>query len=450
MASEKIQGAIQPVAKNHGGAHVAHHKNLSGAPVERMATPAQVVLPMSMHIGAPCTPTVKVGDEVKVGQVIGDSDAFVSAPIHASVSGKVTAVKPVKVANGTMVNAVTIKSDGEMTLFEGLEPPVINSKQDFLKAVRASGLVGLGGAGFPAHVKLAFKEDAGVDTLIINAAECEPYITVDHRECLDHAEDILYGVYRVKETFGFQKAFIAIEKNKPDAFVALLKAQKENPNWDDSVKLVVLPDSYPQGAEKVMIQSVTGRQVPPGKLPSDVGCVVMNVQSVSFLGRYLKTGKPLVSRSLTVDGSAITEPKNLRVPIGTSVADILDYCGGFKEEPYKIISGGPMMGMALADYNVPLVKNNNAVLAFAKGTLSVKPFRACIRCGRCVDACPMNLEPTVIERQAHLKNVDGLTKANAMTCMECGSCAFACPSGRPLVQYMRLGKTIIREAGAKK
>ena len=451
MATEKIEGAIQPVAKGHGGAAVAHHKNTCGLPVERMATPARVVIPMSMHIGAPCTPTVKVGDEVKVGQVIGDTDAFVSAPIHASISGKVTAVKPVKIANGNMVNAVTIESDGEMALYEGIQPPVIENKQDFLKAVRASGLVGLGGAGFPTHVKLAFKEDAGVDTLIINAAECEPYITVDHRECLDHANDILYGVYKVKETFGFKNAYIAIEKNKPDAFTSLLKAQKENPDWDENaVKLVVLPSTYPQGAEKVMINSVTGRQVPPGKLPADVGCVVMNVQSISFLGRYLQTGKPLVSRSLTVDGSAIANPKNLRVPIGTEMNVIIDYCGGYKEEPYKVISGGMMMGFALADTNVPLVKNNNAILAHAKGALPVKQTRACIRCGRCVDACPMNLEPTNIERKAHLKDLDGLTQANVMTCMECGSCAWACPSGRPLVQYMRLGKSIIREAGAKK
>ncbi len=449
MASEKIEGVLSPVANGHGGVRVSHNKNTSALEIVRIPTPERVILPMQQHIGAPCEPTVKVGDEVKVGQVIGDSDAFVSAPIHASVSGKVTAVGPVKLANGNMVPAVTIESDGLMTLDENIKAPEINSREDFLKAVRASGLVGLGGAGFPTHVKLGFKEDSGVDTLIINAAECEPFITVDHRECIDNSWDVLSGVYTIKEILGFKNVFIAIEDNKSDAFKALMKVAADDADFDDSVKLVVLKSRYPQGAEKVLIQSVTGRCVPPGKLPSDVGVVVMNVASVSFLGRYLKTGKPLVSRSLTVDGSAIAEPKNIRVPIGTEISKIIEFCGGFKAEPYKVISGGPMMGMALSDIDVPLLKNNNAVLAFAADSIRVKPTRACIRCGRCVDACPMNLMPTKIETRAHLKDAEGLVAANAMTCMECGSCAYACPSGRPLVQYMRLAKAVIREAGAK-
>lgn len=449
MASEKIEGVLSPVANGHGGVRVSHNKNTSALEIVRIPTPERVILPMQQHIGAPCEPTVKVGDEVKVGQVIGDTDAFVSAPIHASVSGKVTAVGPVKLANGNMVPAVTIESDGLMTLDENIKAPVINSREDFLKAVRASGLVGLGGAGFPTHVKLGFKEDSGVDTLIINAAECEPFITVDHRECIDNSWDVLSGVYTIKEILGFKNVYIAIEDNKSDAFKALMKVAADDADFDDSVKLVVLKSRYPQGAEKVLIQSVTGRCVPPGKLPSDVGVVVMNVASVSFLGRYLKTGKPLVSRSLTVDGSAIAEPKNIRVPIGTEISKIIEFCGGFKAEPYKVISGGPMMGMALSDIDVPLLKNNNAVLAFAADTVRVKTTRACIRCGRCVDACPMNLMPTKIETRAHLKDAEGLTAANAMTCMECGSCAYACPSGRPLVQYMRLAKAVIREAGAK-
>ena len=450
MASVIAKGVLKPVAKSHGGVQAAHHKNTCGLPVERMPAPATVSLPMSMHIGAPCTPTVQVGDEVKVGQVIGDSEAFVSAPVHATVSGKVTAIKPVRIANGNMVNAVIIESDGSMTVSEDIKAPVINSKEDFIKAVRASGLVGLGGAGFPTSVKLNVKPDSNVDTLIINAAECEPYITVDHRECLDHAEDILNGVHNVRKWLGFKNTFIGIEDNKSNAFQSLLKAMAENPELAEGIQLMELKSRYPQGAEKILIQSATGRRVPPGKLPSDVGCVVMNVQSVSFLGRYLKTGKPLVSRSLTVDGTAIADPKNLRVPIGTSMKDIIEYCGGFKADPYKVISGGPMMGFALEDYDVPLVKNNNAILAFAKDYIKVKPTRACIRCGRCVEACPMCLEPTKLERKAHLKDVEGLQKAGIMTCMECGSCAFACPSGRPLVQYMRLGKSIVREAGAKK
>ena len=450
MASLNIAGVLKPAAKGHGGAHVAHHKNTSAMPVERMPVPASVTIPLSQHIGAPNEAQVKVGDEVKVGQVIGSTDAFVSAPVHATISGTVKAIKPVRIVNGNMVNAVVIESDGEMALSEEVKPPVIETKQDFLNAVRASGLVGLGGAGFPTHVKLAFKEDAGVDTLIINAAECEPYSTGDHREMLDHPQDILSGIKEVVKWLGFKNAYIGIEDNKADAFKMLLKTMEENEEFKDVAQLICLPSTYPQGAEKVLIYSATGRQVPPGKLPSDVGCVVMNVQSVSFLGRYLKTGKPLVSRSLTVDGSAIAEPKNLRAPLGTMYSDIIEYCGGFKEDPYKIMAGGPMMGIATIDAEVPLLKNNNAITCLAKDYVKVKPTRACIRCGRCVDACPMCLEPTLIEKKAHLGDVDGLTKASVMTCMECGSCAFACPSGRPLVQYMRLGKAIIREAGRKK
>jgi len=306
----------------------------------------------------------------------------------------------------------------------------------------------MGGAGFPTHVKLAFKEDAGVDTLIINAAECEPYITVDHREMLDHPDDILYGVYMLKKWLGFTNTYIAIEENKPDAFEVLLKEMEAHKDISEGIELVCLKASYPQGAEKVLIQSVTGRQVPPGKLPADVGCVVMNVESTSTLARFLKTGKPLVSRSLTVDGSAMANARNLRVPIGTMADEVIEYCGGYKEDPYKILFGGPMMGLAMADTHVPICKNNNAITAFAAA--KVKPTRPCIRCGRCVQACPMSLEPTKIEKMAHLKNVDALNKASAMVCMECGSCAYACPSGRPLVQYMKLAKQLIREAGAKK
>ncbi|MEG1436448.1 MAG: RnfABCDGE type electron transport complex subunit C, partial [Oscillospiraceae bacterium] len=322
MVGEKLESVLKPVAKGRGGVAVSHHKNTSVQEIVRMPAPEQVVLPMQQHIGAPCTPVVKVGDIVSVGQLIGDSDKFVSAPIHATISGKVTAIGTAKIANGTMVPSVTIESDGEMRLYEGLEAPKINSREDLVKAVRNSGLVGLGGAGFPTHVKLGFKQDSGVDTLIINAAECEPFITVDHRECIDNSWDVLSGVYTIKEVLGFKKVYIAIEDNKSDAFVALQKIANDSADFDNSVELMVLKSRYPQGAEKVLIQSVTGKRVPPGKLPSDVGVVVMNVASVSFLGRYLKTGKPLVSRSLTVDGSAIAEPKNIRVPIGTSISKI--------------------------------------------------------------------------------------------------------------------------------
>lgn len=447
--SKITNGVLTAVGRSRGGVHVAHNKNTADMPVERMPIPEKVVLPMQQHIGVACVPTVKVGDIVSVGQVIGDSDKFVSAPIHASISGKVTAVGDVKLANGIISKAVTIESDGEMRLFEGLKVPVVTNRKELIEAVRQSGLIGLGGAGFPTHVKLAFPEDKNVDTLIINAAECEPYITVDYRCCVENAQDILEGVYKLQKFLNFKQVIIAIEDNKPDAFKILKEIADKDNNSGDVVKLMTLKSKYPQGAEKMMVLSATGRKVPPGKLPADVGCVVMNVASVAFVGRYLRTGKPLISRSITVDGSAIANAKNIRVPIGTNLQDIIDFCGGFKSQPRKIIFGGPMMGVAICDTQAPICKQNNALLAFEERKDIIKKERDCIRCGRCVSVCPMSLMPTNIERFAKIKDVDSLKHSGVMVCMECGSCSYSCPSGRPLVQYMRLAKQIIREDGAK-
>ena len=449
MAKAVKGGVLRAVKKVRGGVKVAHHKNTAELEVVRIPTPSKVVIPMQQHIGAPCEPVVKVGDEVAVGQLIGDSDKFVSAPIHASVSGTVTAIGDIKMPNGSVSKAVTIESDGEMRLWEGIKPPKVETREDLIKAVRDSGLVGLGGAGFPTHVKLNFPPDKNIDTLVVNAAECEPYITVDYRECMENSWDILSGVYALKELLGFKQVIIAAEDNKPEAFKVLGKIADHDADIDDSVKIMVLESKYPQGAEKMMVQSATGRRVPPGKLPADVGCVVMNVASVAFIARYLKTGKPLVSRSLTVDGSAIAEPKNVRVPVGTDIGEIIDFCGGFKGEPCKILTGGPMMGLAIVGTDLPVLKQNNAILAFTADDAVLKPETDCIRCGRCVAACPMSLMPTNIVKAAKIKDVDALKRAGVTVCMECGSCAFACPAGKPLVQHMRLAKAILREEGNK-
>ena len=449
MGKTGFDSVLKAVKKVRGGVKVAHHKNTAETEVVRLPVPQKVTIPMQQHIGAPCEPLVKVGDKVAVGQLIGDTDKFVSAPIHASVSGVVTAVGDVKLPNGVMSKAVTIESDGEMRLWEGIEPPKVETREDFVKAVRASGLVGLGGAGFPTHIKLNFPPDKNIDTLVINAAECEPYITVDYRECIENSWDILSGVYTIKDMLGIKNVIIAAEDNKPEAFKVLKNIADHKDDIKDEVKLMVLESKYPQGAEKMMVQSATGRKVPPGKLPADVGCVVMNVASAAFIARYLKTGKPLVSRSLTVDGSAIANPKNVRVPVGTNIGDIIDFCGGFSAEPCKILTGGPMMGLAIVGTELPVLKQNNAILAFAKDDAVLKPEKDCIRCGRCASACPMSLMPTNIVRAAKARDVEALKKIGVNVCMECGSCAFACPAGKPLVQHMRLAKAILREEGNK-
>ncbi len=450
MSKLKVSGVLKAVVKVRGGVKVDHQKNTAETEVVRIPEPQKVVLPMQQHIGAPCTPTVKVGDTVAIGQVIGDSDKFVSAPIHASVSGKVSAIGNVKLPNGAIVQGVTIESDGERRLYDGIEPPKADTKEEFLKAVRASGLVGLGGAGFPTHVKLNVPPDKNVDTLVINAAECEPYITVDYRECIDNSWDILSGIHIIKDMLGIENVIIAVENNKPKAFEVLKRIADSDNYSGDHTKLMSLESRYPQGAEKMMVQSATGRKVPPGKLPADVGCIVMNVASVAFVARYIKTGKPLVSRSLTVDGSAIAEPKNVRVPIGTSIADIIDFCGGFKEEPRKIITGGPMMGLSITGTDLPVIKNNNAILAFTEKDAKLMQEGDCIRCGRCAAACPMSLVPTLIERYTKAGDTDALKKIGVNVCMECGSCAYSCPAKKPLVQTMRAAKAFLREAGDNK
>ena len=443
----KVKGLLKAVKKGRGGVSIAHHKNTAEMRVVKIPTPPFVQIAMRQGIGAPCNPTVSVGDYVKVGQLIGDSDAYISAPVYASVSGTVTEIKDIKLSSGVMSKAVVIESDGLMTE-DDFTPPVVTDAKSLVAAVRKSGLVGLGGAGFPAHVKLNLPQEAKIDTLIINAAECEPYITVDYRECIENSNNIMLGVDVVSKYLNIDNVVIAVEDNKPMALQILKEIADSTANG--KVKVMALKSKYPQGAEKMIIQSATGRKMPPGKLPSDVGCVVMNVASIAFVGRYVETGKPHVSRSMTVDGSAIKNPKNIRVPVGTMMDYIIDYCGGFSEEPEKIVCGGPMMGAALTDINYPVLKGNNALLAFKKGDLSIKKETDCIRCGRCAAACPLNLVPTNIEKFTKIGDVAKLKHSGAMVCMECGSCAYSCPAGKPLVQHMRLAKAKIREEEAKR
>lgn len=442
--SNFITQVLKPVKKVHGGQRIDHRKNTAECSSVTMPPPSKVTIPLSMHIGAPCTPKVAKGDRVLVGQCIADSDSPVSAPIHASVSGTLSAIGTANLANGRTVQSVTIDSDGLMEPDPSIAPPTVDSVDSFIDAVRASGLVGLGGAGFPAAIKLR-PSGKNVDTLIINAAECEPYITTDYRECIESHDSILNGISIILKWLHLKQAVICIEENKPRAIELLADIASKDDCCGDKVKLMRLPSSYPQGAEKVIVYSATGRVVPSGGLPADVGCIVMNITSVSFLGKYFETGMPLVSKRLTVDGSAISEPKNVVVPIGTSVGDVIDFCGGFKCEPKKLIIGGPMMGSAIFDTDVPIVKASNSIIALDEKDATPPQPSACIRCGRCVSACPMNLMPMQVEQAIAADNIDRLNKLSVLSCMECGCCSYGCPAKRPLVQSMRIAKQMIKE-----
>ena len=438
--------------RTHGGAAVPHHKNTWDIPSSTMPPPEKVILPMQQHIGAPCIPTVKKGDHVYVGTVVGDSDAYVSAPVHASVSGTVTEITQVMLTGGQMTQAVVVGSDGKMEKDPAIAPPPpITTKEELAKAARAAGLVGLGGAGFPAPVKLNVPEGKTIDTLLVNVAECEPYVTSDHREALENGRNVLEGVYHVKEILGVQRVIIAVEDNKPDV-IQKLSEIADDPKRDplDQVRVLPLKSRYPQGAEKVLVQACTGRKVPAGKLPADVGCLVMNIGSISFLASYMRTGMPLTLKRVTLDGSAIAHPQNVIVPVGTPIKDVVAFCGGYKAEPKKLIMGGPMMGVAITSDELPILKQNNAILAFDQREAQLRQPTACIRCGRCVAACPMHLMPTKLEQAVERQDVEALQSLDIMTCMECGCCSFSCPAGRRLVQAIRLGKNYVRKAGGKK
>lgn len=426
--------------KNLGGVKVKHNKTTAHLAAEAMPIPDKVSIPMLQHLGPACEVKVQVGETVKVGQVIGDSTALFSAPIHASVSGTVSAIEDFTTSSGAVCKTVVITADKQQELDPSIKKPEVTDHNSFVAAVRASGLVGLGGAGFPTHVKLNPPNLNEIDTLVVNAAECEPYITADHRTALDDTQNLLDGIALVQKYLGIAKAVIAIEDNKPDA----IKKLQEMTSGNSAVEVKPLPSKYPQGAEKVTIYQATGRVVPEGKLPSNVGVVVMNITTLAVLGKYMKDGVPLITRTLTVDGSAITTPKNVIAPIGTSYKDVVAFCGGYSQEPGKIIMGGPMMGIAIAHDDLPVLKNNNALLAFDRKEAKGYEETPCIRCGRCARACPVLLMPASLEGRFLHGDVEGLKRLKVNLCIECGCCSYVCPAKRPLVARHRLSKQLLK------
>ena len=425
------------------GIHVRHNKNTENAETKQFPLPKRLTVLMSQAMGAPCTPTVKKGDEVKLGQVIGNTDAFMAAPIHSPASGTVAEITDYLLPSGARCKAVVIDTDGEQTVSEEVKPPVIGTREEFLAAVRASGCVGLGGAGFPTHVKFAFDpKKTPIDTLVINGAECEPYITADYREFVENGEDVINGILTVMDKLGIPMCKIGIEENKPEAIKLMTEAASKH----KGIEVVTLPSSYPQGAEKVLIHSCTGRIVAEGELPSNQGVVVMNVSTAGFLSRYFRTGMPLVTKRLTIDGNAVTKNQgNYFVPIGTKVSELLEYCGAKDSE--KVLYGGPMMGMALYDTEQVITKTNNAVLAFVNVKEPVTT--ACIRCGRCVRACPLNLMPTLLEQAYDSRDVSELQRLKVILCMNCGCCTYVCPAHRHLAEKNQLAKALLPRPAKK-
>ena len=432
-----------------GKVHVPHRKNTADMPAVRMPDPSTVTILMSQHIGAPANPVCKAGDRVFVGTLIGEAGGFVSAPVHSSVSGTVKKLDTYLLPNGRECVSVTIESDGQNTLDESITPPTVTTFAELSAAIRASGLVGLGGAGFPTSVKLDPSKIDKIDTLLLNGAECEPYITSDTRTMIDDAEYVREGVKAILDLSGIPNAIIGIESNKPECIAKMTEVFAD----DKRVKVLALPSTYPQGGEKILIFNTTGRAVPEGALPADVGVLIMNVTSVAFLAKYLETGMPLVEKCITVDGSAIKNPQNLIVPIGTSIKDVIEATGSSIEDAGKILYGGPMMGSAIYSVDAPILKNTNAVTAFNKKDAKALEPTPCIHCGRCVSACPMGLNPTIYAKSLNVSDAadraERLESAKVNLCIECGCCSFVCPAKRPLVENNRLAKATLREFKAK-
>lgn len=425
------------------GVHVTEYKELScKEPTTRAPVPPELIIPLHQHTGAPCEPVVHPGDRVVAGQKIGDSKAFVSAYIHASASGVVKAVEQRPYFTGALVQSVVIETDPVQCDVEAHEYRKISSLsvEEIRQAVRNAGIVGLGGAAFPTHVKLTPPKDRAIDSVIINGCECEPFITCDHRNMIEKADDLIKGIEVLLIAVGARRAYIAIEDNKSNAISLLTEKSAQAPYY---LRIVPLATRYPQGAEKQVIWTVLGRKVPPGKLPLDVGALVHNVGTVLAILEAVTIGKPFIERGITITGPCVKKPSNLLVKIGTPISFLLEQCGGFTEPPAKVIVGGPMTGWAQSTLDTPVVKGTSAIVALSSRMVIAADSHDCVRCGKCVKRCPMNLMPYKIGTLVQSGFIGEAERWGVMDCYECGSCAYVCPAHRPLVRFVREAKTQI-------
>ena len=432
-----------------GGAHPHDEKHWSCAKViERMPLPAKVIIPLQQHIGAPADLLVEKGQQVKKGDPLAKASKFVSIPVHSSISGTVTAIEPLPHPLGVNLLSVVIEGDGEdqWNVEPTEDPGYLNLDAKAIKErILEAGIAGMGGAAFPSHVKLSPPDEKPIDTVILNGVECEPYLTSDHRLMLEHPDSIIKGLRLIMKALGVKKGIIGIESNKPDA-IALMK---EKTSGDPDIGVVSLEVKYPQGAEKQLIVAATGRKVPNGKLPMEVGCVVQNVGTAAAIYEAVALKKPLIERVVTVTGPGVHEPKNVLARIGTPFSELIDFCGGLTDGAVKVINGGPMMGMSQLSTDVPVIKGTSGILVLDEKTASHGEEGACIACARCVDVCPMNLLPSHIAAFVENGKLEKAQKLGLFDCMECGTCGFICPAKRNLVHYVKLGKALWNEQQKK-
>ncbi len=434
-----FKGGIHP----NDGKELSKHKEIVSIQPQ-----SELVYPLSQHIGAPASPIVAVGDEVKRGQKIAEASGFVSAPIFASVSGKVKAIQPRFNPTSTKMNSIVIENDGEYTEVEYIPCESVEalSKEDIIKGISGAGIVGMGGAGFPTHVKLSPKEPEKIEFIVANCAECEPYITADYRRMLEYTEELVGGMKLILKLFDQATGIFGVEDNKPDCIEKLKELTKDEPR----IKVLALKTKYPQGAERQLIYATTGRAINSSMLPADAGCVVDNVETIIAIYNAIVKGEPLMDRVVTVSGDAIVEPGNYKVMIGTNHNELIQAAGGFKSEPEKVISGGPMMGFAMFTTDTPITKTSSSILAMTKDEVAQYEPSACINCGRCVEACPSRIIPSRLADFAEHHNAEMFEKWNGMECVECGSCSYVCPAKRPLKQSMGAMRKIVLANRRKK